>query len=40
MSTDKQRTVHPSNDKWIVPQEILNKLGEFDLDVYAKLKNG
>ena len=35
MSTEKQRTVHPSKDKWIVPQEILNKLAEFDLDVYA-----
>ena len=35
MSTEKQRTVHPSNDKWVVPKEILNHLGEFDLDVYA-----
>lgn len=29
------RTVRPSNDKWIVPKELLEKLGAFDQDVYA-----
>ena len=27
--------VHPKEDKWVVPKEIITKLGEFDLDVFA-----
>ena len=34
-SIDSQRKVHPSKDKWVVPLELINRLGEFDLDVYA-----
>ena len=34
-TVDCQRKVHPSKDKWVVPQTIINKLGEIDLDVYA-----
>ena len=35
ITSDNQRKVHPSKDKWVVPIELINSLGEFDLDVYA-----
>ena len=35
MNTTEERKVHPSKDKWVVPREILNKIGAIDLDVYA-----
>ena len=31
----KSLTIKPHQDKWVVPIEIMDKLGEFDLDVYA-----
>jgi hypothetical protein len=35
MNTTEVKNVHPSKDKWVVPKTIIDKLGEFDLDVYA-----
>lgn len=32
---ENPQKVHPSDDKWVVPKEMLDRLGKFDQDVYA-----
>ncbi len=35
MNNNDEKKVSPADDKWVVPQIIMDKLGDIDMDVYA-----